>query len=202
MKLCQRIIPIFFLIRSQVVLFLRFISTLTIFPSLTRSKILVAASVLETAELSSTLLDRQEFKMNALNSFNNNPFFGISYMEYGNGTVSGHADWFDVLAVNGIIGFILLCLAIFSLTFSTFKKLINKYDKFTFFIGITLFIILGFVNPNLSIEVLSTVFIIIPILLSEYEPHKVPFSKEKEGEKKLKTLSEVRLLPKVYFYNI
>lgn len=147
-------------LRTPIANLIRKISTLDFLSTLASSKLLVAALVLEGGERSSTLITRQEYSQAAMNSFKANPLFGIPYNEYRFGTVSNHADWYDILAVNGIIGLGFLIIVLIDFSIIIFNNLKSETEKTSFFISLVIFIILGFLNPSFTVEILLMTFIV------------------------------------------
>lgn len=102
---------------------------------------------------------RMNLSLSSLETFSKNILLGIGYKyEYSffkmqsNG-VGMHAEWFDLLAIYGL--FVLLL-------FHYFINAVNLYiGKST---SIMMFILLGFLNPILSYQILFVVFYLIPLL--------------------------------------
>lgn len=139
---------------------LKRISTWSLFSELAASKLLVAAKVLTGGEVTSTLSVRNDYKGSAISSFKEYPYFGLPYDKYRYGTISGHADWYDILAMNGFVGFIALLLVLIDLCIRIFKNISEQTDLISFIVAITIFSILGFLNPSFSVEILLMTFIL------------------------------------------
>ncbi|MGK0713956.1 hypothetical protein ACSHWF_06745 [Aerococcus urinaeequi] len=139
---------------------LKRISTWSLFSELAASKLLVAAKVLVGGEVTSTLSVRNDYKGSAISSFKEYPYFGLPYDKYRYGTISGHADWYDILAMNGFVGFIALLLVLIDLCIRIFKNISEQTDLISFIVAITIFSILGFLNPSFSVEILLMTFIL------------------------------------------
>lgn len=107
---------------------------------------------------------REELAGYSMNAFKQHPLFGVGYNGYGYGVIGCHQEWQDLLGVFGLVGtaiFIMLMLYFVQMTKNT---IIQKHDLHSFYIAVVLFIILGFLNPCLSLPVLCAVFIISPNL--------------------------------------
>lgn len=136
------------------------ISTWSLFSELAASKLLVAAKILMGGEVTSTLSVRNDYKGSAISSFKEYPYFGLPYDKYRYGTISGHADWYDILAMNGFVGFIALLLVLIDLCIRIFKNISEQTDLISFIVAITIFSILGFLNPSFSVDILLMTFIL------------------------------------------
>lgn len=147
-------------LRSSIANLIRNVSYFKFLPSLVSSKLLVAASLLEAGEISSTLITRNEYKDYAMESFKANPLFGLSYTEYRFGTISNHADWYDFLAVNGIIGIGFLFFVMVDFIIRIIRETKTETNFVSFFISLIIFIVLGFLNPNFSVEILLMTFVV------------------------------------------
>lgn len=102
---------------------------------------------------------RINLSLSSLETFSNNILFGIGYiydysffMMQSNG-IGMHAEWFDSLAKYGLFAVFL---------FFFIKKSVNLYIGKS--ISIMMFILLGFLNPVLSFQILFVVFYLIPLL--------------------------------------
>ena len=147
-------------LRHPVANLLKKISTWSLFSELAASKLLVAAEVLKSGEVTSTLSVRDDYKGSAISSFKEYPYFGLPYDKYRYGTISSHADWYDFLAMNGFVGFIALLLVLIDLCIRIFKNISEQTDLISFIVAITVFSILGFLNPSFSVEILLMTFIV------------------------------------------
>ena len=147
-------------LRHPVANLLKRISTWSLFSELAASKLLVAAEVLKSGEVTSTLSVRNDYKGSAISSFKEYPYFGLPYDKYRYGTISSHADWYDFLAMNGFVGFIALLLVLIDLCIRIFKNISEQTDIISFIVAITVFSILGFLNPSFSVEILLMTFIV------------------------------------------
>lgn len=150
------------LIRLPLAGIIRKVANADIFSSLTSTKLLIAAGLLEGEEATSTLDVRNDYKQAALNSFKEEPLFGIPYSEYRFGTISSHADWYDFLAMNGIVGIIALSIVFADFCRKVFINIQSEADFISFSISLIMFIALGFLNPNFAISILITTFLISP----------------------------------------
>lgn len=150
------------LIRLPLAGIIRKVANADIFSSLTSTKLLIAAGLLEGEEATSTLDVRNDYKQAALNSFKEEPLFGIPYSEYRFGTISSHADWYDFLAMNGIVGIIALLIVFADFCRKIFINIKSEADFISFSVSLIIFIALGFLNPNFAISILITTFLISP----------------------------------------
>lgn len=148
------------LLRTPMANFIRRITTFRLFSDLQSSKLLVVAKLLEGGEATSTLSVRNDYKKYAINSYKEYPYFGLPYEEYRYGTISGHADWYDLLAMNGFIGFLALLLVLIYLCIRVFKNTKEQANLISFFVALTIFVVLGFLNPSFSVEILLMTFIV------------------------------------------
>ena len=147
-------------LRNPIANLIRRISTFNIFSELASSKLLVAAEVLEGGEATSTLSVRDSYKQSAMNSFKDYTLFGLPYEEYRYGTVASHADWYDFLAMNGLVGFIALLFVLIDLCVRVFKNIMNETNLISYTVALVIFITLGFLNPSFSVEILLMTFIV------------------------------------------
>ena len=105
---------------------------------------------------------RNELASYSLTTFKNHPFLGIGYKEYGYGIIGGHQEWQDLLGVFGIVGTVILGVALLFLIKTTAKNIDNRIDLHAFYIAVIVFFILGFLNPCLNLPVLTAVFVVAP----------------------------------------
>lgn len=112
---------------------------------------------------------RDELANYSLNTFRQYPLFGIGYKGYGYGIIGCHQEWQDMLGVFGIIGTLIFVLLLIYLSKCIYQKIKNKTDAYSFGLALLLFGVLGFLNPCLSLPVLSIVFIIAPNISALFE---------------------------------
>ncbi len=105
---------------------------------------------------------REELAEYSINTFRENPIFGVGYQGYGYGVIGSHQEWHDLLGVFGLTGMAVFLILIFKLSRQVIRTLDNKTDLYSFYIALILFILLGFLNPCLNLPVLSAVFVIAP----------------------------------------
>lgn len=105
---------------------------------------------------------RDELAGYSLTTFQNHPLFGIGYKGYGYGVIGGHQEWQDLLGVFGIVGTVILGVALLFLIKTTAKNIDNRIDLHAFYIAVIVFFILGFLNPCLNLPVLTAVFVVAP----------------------------------------
>ena len=116
---------------------------------------------------------RDELAGYSLTSFRQHPLFGIGYAGYGYGTIGCHQEWQDMLGVFGLVGTgIFVALMVF-LSVQVLRKTETRTDATAFVLVLLLFIALGFLNPCLSLPVLSVVFIIAPNISVLFDPQLV-----------------------------
>lgn len=94
-------------------------------------------------------------------SFSTSPLLGVGYEKYDSNVVGSHQDWFDILAVSGIVGFVIVLIVII-ISSKMVLKSINGRDKTAFIAAMIVFLILGFLDPCLDICIFFAVFVIIP----------------------------------------
>ena len=98
----------------------------------------------------------------SLNSFKNNPIFGINWKDSKYGTIGGHMQWADDLGRYGIVG-ALICIPYYIYLChytSNYNKSTIVHDSMLS--AWLVFFILGFLNPNLSGTILMIIFVVIP----------------------------------------
>lgn len=98
----------------------------------------------------------------SLSSFNTSPLFGIGYGKYDSNVVGSHQDWFDILAVSGVLGFVIVLIVIIISSKMVLKTTFNDSDKKAFLAAMIVFLVLGFLDPCLDICIFFAVFVIIP----------------------------------------
>lgn len=105
---------------------------------------------------------RNELAGYSINSFLQNPLFGVGYDTYGYGVIGCHQEWQDMLGVFGLIGTSIVLLVFFHMIKFIWNATENSVDRTAFIVSLILFFALGFVNPCLSIPVLIVVFVLSP----------------------------------------
>lgn len=105
---------------------------------------------------------RNELAGYSLNTFLNNPVFGVGYGEYAYGVIGAHQEWYDMLGVFGVVGTVLFLGVMGVISVQTFRHAKTVVDKASFIICLTMFIVLGFLNPVLNLSVLVAVFVVAP----------------------------------------
>ncbi len=109
---------------------------------------------------------RERLVAYSLNSFKNNPIFGIGYWEYGFMTIGAHTEWVDMLGVFGLVGTALFGISVFILCRSIFIRSEDRTERISFFIALGIMFLLGFLDPFLSMPVLIMVFVVAPNISS------------------------------------
>lgn len=105
---------------------------------------------------------RNELANYSITSFKKDPIFGVGYKGYGYGSIGCHQEWQDMLGVFGIVGTLLFVLLMVHFFNITLKRLRKGIDRDTFFATVISFVVLGFLNPCLSLPVLLVVFVLAP----------------------------------------
>ncbi len=105
---------------------------------------------------------REELMGYSLSTFRDNPLCGVGYKGYGYGIIGCHQEWPDMLGVFGIVGMVIFVGLISIFVRHVKKSIVNKIDLQSFRIALLLFIVLGFLNPCISMPTLCMVFIIAP----------------------------------------
>ena len=113
---------------------------------------------------------RDELASYSLNTFRQHPLFGIGYSSYGYGVIGCHQEWQDMLGVFGIIGTATFAVLIAYISKKIVKSISNKTDIYAFYLALLLFVVLGFLNPCLSLPILCVVFVIAPNISALFEP--------------------------------
>ena len=105
---------------------------------------------------------REELMGYSMTTFRNNPLLGVGYKGYGYGVIGCHQEWPDMLGIFGIVGMGVFIGLIIMFIKHIKKSISNKLDLQSFRIAILLFVVLGFLNPCISMPTLCAVFIIAP----------------------------------------
>lgn len=97
----------------------------------------------------------------SLETFINNPLFGVSYkldskVHVQNQGVGNHAAWFDSLALYGIFALLLI--------YFIYNSLLRQRKEEGSGLTMFLFIALGFLNPLLYFPQMSSVFLLVPLM--------------------------------------
>lgn len=149
-------------LRSYIIEILLQISEWEFFNKITADKIVAIANLLSGRNQVDTLSTRNALANYSLNSFKENPWFGIGYKGYHIGTVGCHQEWSDMLAVFGIVGVILIGIVFLFLVWQIYKNIHTQLDFICFSISLILIFILGFLNPALTEEALLAALVIAP----------------------------------------
>lgn len=136
----------------------------------TSNKLIAIANVLRGDFANTdTLSLRLKLTMISVNSFKDNPVFGIDFANHKSGVIGGHAQWADDLARYGILG---NCFIVISYMFAArytirySEGLMMKYFMISEWI---VFILLGFLNPCLSGTILMVMFVVVPAMNFYFE---------------------------------
>ncbi len=95
-------------------------------------------------------------------SFLQKPVFGIGFANFNEQTVGCHQDWFDILAVSGIIGIVLLAFFLVRQYKTGAAKCETREDLMMFKALYLAWIALGFLDPCLDMSLLIVVMIVAP----------------------------------------
>ena len=76
----------------------------------------------------------------------------------------------EQLGVFGIIGTATFAVLIAYISKKIVKSISNKTDIYAFYLALLLFVVLGFLNPCLSLPILCVVFVIAPNISALFEP--------------------------------
>lgn len=109
---------------------------------------------------------RNELANYSLKTFKENPLLGVGYYGYGYGVIGCHQEWYDMLGVFGVLGCVY---GIFILIFNTrfaYKEAKTKMDKDALMISVVMLLMLGFLNPCLSKQILFFVYVVAPNISS------------------------------------
>lgn len=99
-----------------------------------------------------------------MNSFKKSPLIGINYSNYNEYTIGGHAQWFDDLARFGIIGFSLWIHFFYKAYKNVIKTTNNLLCRNSINVAWIVFVIMGFLNPNIMSSVTMILFVLIPYI--------------------------------------
>lgn len=93
-------------------------------------------------------------------SFQEQPLFGIGFTNYSDFTVGCHQEWFDILAVSGVIG--LFCVVLFLILQCRYvlKSCDTVSGRKMFIATFISFIVLGLLDPCLNTDIFVTVFVL------------------------------------------
>ena len=149
-------------LRSYIIEILLQISEWQFFNKITADKIIAMANLLSGRDQVDTLSTRSMLTQYSINSFKQNPWFGIGYEGYHIGTVGCHQEWSDMLAVFGIVGVVLIGIVFLFLIKQIYRNIHTQLDFICFSISLILIFILGFLNPALTEEALLAVLVIAP----------------------------------------
>lgn len=123
----------------------------------------VADMLLGTYHHNEYSYDRREELMGySMSTFRVHPFLGVGYKGYGYGIIGCHQEWPDLLGVFGIVGLVIFVALITIFIKHVKKSIVNRVDLQSFRIALVLFVLLGFLNPCISMPTLCAVFIIAP----------------------------------------
>lgn len=140
-------------------------STKDIFNETINRKIVAIANIiLGSDKYLDTYSIREDLTRISLNTFKENCWFGIDFKDHIAGVIGGHAQWADDLARYGILGNFFIIINYIT-TFSYMYKELKDYRKRkTITIALVNFLVLGFLNPNLSGTILLVIFVLVPCL--------------------------------------
>ena len=108
-------------------------------------------------------LSARQAKINiSLDSFKLNPLFGIGFSTFDIDTIGCHQDWFDTLAVSGLLFYIFVIAYFVYLFFSAQRKTFDSACKNMLTAAFISFIVLGFLDPCLDSNIFIVIFLIAP----------------------------------------
>lgn len=97
----------------------------------------------------------------SLQSFSENPIFGINFKNHVEGEIGCHCQWADDLGRFGILGNIFIVYNYVRIVKYTIRNS-GTFVKRNIISAWICFFILGFLNPNLSGTILMAILVIIP----------------------------------------
>lgn len=109
-----------------------------------------------------TMERRTELAFYSLTTFRNHPLLGIGYRGFGYGIIGMHQEWFDLLGTFGLFGTILFAAIFGTYLRSIYLSCVDTMDKRTFLLCLCLFLVLGFLNPCMSFQVLFVLMCVAP----------------------------------------
>lgn len=129
----------------------------------TNDKIIAVANLLSgnTANIN-TLSDRYMLARWSLQSFMENPLFGINWKDHVYGKIGCHMQWADDLGRYGLLGNVLLIVNYVYLVRYTVRSIGDIYTKKALVAAWITFFALGFLNPCITTTNLMMIFIVIP----------------------------------------
>ncbi len=112
-----------------------------------------------------TSLSNRQVKIDiCISSLKRNPWVGIGFTDYNEFTVGCHQDWYDILAVSGFLGFIVIIIFLILYSRKVYRHTEAPKDKIRYVFGLIYFFTLGFFDPCLNISIIIVVFGLIPNL--------------------------------------
>lgn len=111
--------------------------------------------------------NRIEKYLISFNTFSQNIAWGVDYSWYNVQTISNHVQWVDDLARYGIFGSLILLFMLFLIFYGVYTTIQNDINKNLFLIGVFIYIIIGFLNPNRYGAFDLMLFIVLPFF-SQY----------------------------------
>lgn len=151
-------------LREKISLLFITISRWDIFYWTTQKKLVAIANLLVGGEELDTLGSRAQLARQSIDSFLSSPLFGISYSDYGQGIIGLHQQWADDLGRHGIVGFMLIIIVGYFVFLNVLKSTNNKLDRASVTGAWIMYIILGFLNPNMMGALLMVMFTVAPFL--------------------------------------
>lgn len=107
---------------------------------------------------------RMELASYSIDTFKENPLFGVGYNGFGYGVIGSHQEWADMLGVFGICGTTVFALLMLLSIRKIYRQRLDTASFTAFTTSLILFIVLGFLNPCLNMPCLLMMFVIIPNL--------------------------------------
>lgn len=128
----------------------------------TNNKIIAIANVLMgSTDNIDTLSRRSMLAGQSLQSFKENPIFGIDFKNHVAGKIGCHCQWADDLGRFGILGNVFIVYNYVRIVKYTIKNS-GEFVKKNMISAWICFFILGFLNPNLSGTILMAILVVIP----------------------------------------
>lgn len=154
---------LFFFFKTQIGTLLINLANANFFSWVINEKIIVVGDQLRGMQGDlETLGIRMEKITYTLQTFYQNPYFGVSYNNYNAFTIGGHAQWFDDLARFGFLGMVLWVSFYLTVFRRTLIKIEDEASRLSTQLAWLLFIVLGFLNPNTMSTVTMMLLTIIP----------------------------------------
>ncbi len=163
---------VFLILRKVFAKLLYMVAEKGVFYWSTSNKLIAIANIINGVGNSSntdTFAKRIVLAAQSVGSFKEYPLFGIDWKYHVSGKIGCHMQWADDLGRYGIVGNLLLIPNYFFIARYTIKSSRVGMARNSIITCWIVFVILGFLNPNLSTAILMLMFVVIPTFDSAIE---------------------------------